>query len=311
MLQDFLTVAQNVLTLFILIGIGVLCAKVKLLSEAAVKGMANLVLYIATPCVIIKSCIREFDTTMLWGFLTVVAVAAVNHALLILVARLCFKDPEEGRRRVLRCATVFSNAGYMAIPLQQAILGDEGVFYCAAYVIVFNVFLWTYGIIEMGGSQEKLSLRKVLINPGIIGVAVGLVLFLFSIPVPGLIQDAVGHMANLNTPLPMLIVGYYLAQTDLPAALRDRRSYLCMALRLIGMPLVAMGALLLCGVRGNVLIACMICISTPVATACTMFATRYERDTHLSVNLVSVSTLLSVFTLPLLVALTDYLASLL
>ena len=311
MLQDFLTVAQNVLTLFILIGAGVLCAKVKLLSEAAVKGMANLVLYIATPCVIIKSCIREFDTAMLWGFLTVVAVAAVNHAVLILVARLCFKDSEEGRRRVLRFATVFSNAGYMAIPLQQAILGDEGVFYCAAYVIVFNIFMWTYGIVEMGGTGEKLSVRKVLINPGVVGVAVGLVLFLFSVPVPGLVQDAIGHMANLNTPLPMLIVGYYLAHTDLPAALRDGRSYLCMGLRLIGMPLVAMGLLLLCGVRGNVLTACMICISTPVATACTMFATRYDQDTHLSVNLVSVSTLASVITMPLLIALTHYLETLL
>ena len=311
MIQDLLTVAQNVLTLFILIAIGALCAKVKLLTETAVKGLASLVLYIATPCVIIKSCIREFDPTMLRGFLIVVAVAAVNHAVLILVARLCFNDPDEGRRRVLRCATVFSNAGYMAIPLQQAILGDEGVFYCAAYVIVFNIFLWTYGILEMGGTNEKLSVRKVLVNPGIVGVAVGLVLFLFSVPVPTLITDAVGHMASLNTPLPMLIVGYYLAQTDLLAALRDRRSYLCIALRLVVMPLVAMGALLLCGVRGAVLTSCMICISTPVATACTMFATRYDRDPHLSVNLVSVSTLLSVFTIPLMVALTDRLATLL
>ena len=237
-----------------------------------------------------------------------VAVAAVNHILLILVARLFFNDPEEGRRRVLRCATVFSNAGYMAIPLQQAILGDEGVFYCAAYVIVFNVFLWTYGVMEMGGANEKMSMRKILLNPGIVGVAVGLVLFVFSIPVPTLLVDAIGHMAGLNTPLPMLIVGYYLAHTNLPAALRDRRSYLCIFLRLIALPLTAMTALLLCGIRGAVLTACMICISTPVATACTMFATRYERDTHLSVNLVSVSTLLSIFTIPLMVALTDYLA---
>ena len=130
-------------------------------------------------------------------------------------------------------------------------------------------------------------------------------------PVPGLVQDAIGHMANLNTPLPMLIVGYYLAHTNLPAALRDGRSYLCMGLRLIGMPLVAMGLLLLCGVRGHVLTSCMICISTPVATACTMFATRYDRDTHLSVNLVSVSTLASVITMPLLIALTHYLETLL
>ena len=310
MLQDFLTVGGNVLTLFLLIGVGVVCAKLNLLGESAVKAMANLVLYIATPCVIIKSCIREFDPAMLWGFLTVVAVAAVNHALLILLARVVFRDSEESRRRVLRCATVFSNAGYMAIPLQQAILGDVGVFYCAAYVIVFNVFLWTYGLVEMSG-EGRLSVGKILLNPGVIGVAVGLTLFVLPIPVPALLADAIGHLAALNTPVPMLIVGFYLAQTDLLQALKDGRGWLCIALRLVAMPLLALAGLLLCGVRGDLLTACMICIATPVATACTMFATRFDRDPRLSVNLVSLSTLLSAFTLPLIIALTRLLESLL
>ena len=303
MLQDFLTVATNVLTLFLLMGVGAVCAKTKLLSDGAVKALADLVLYIATPCVIIKSCIRAFDPAMLWGFLTVAAVAAVTHGALMLLARWVFRDGDEGRRRVLRCATVFSNAGYMAIPLQQAILGDEGVFYCAAYVIVFNVFLWTYGLKEMSG-EGRLSARKILLNPGVIGVAVGLTLFVFSVPVPTLLADGVGHLAALNTPVPMLIVGYYLAQTDLVAALKDGRGWLCIALRLLAAPLLALGGLLLCGVRGAVLTSCMICIATPVATSCTMFATRFDRNPRLSVNLVSLSTLLSVITLPLMVALT-------
>ena len=310
MLQDFLTVAANVLTLFLLMGVGVVCAKTKLLSDSSVKALANLVLYIATPCVIIKSCIREFDPSMLWGFLTVVAVAAVNHALLILLARVVFRDREENRRRVLRCATVFSNAGYMAIPLQQAILGDVGVFYCAAYVIVFNVFLWTYGLAEMSG-ESRLSAKKILLNPGVIGVAVGLTLFVLPIPVPELLVNGIGHMAALNTPVPMLIVGFYLAQTDLVAALKDSRGWLCIALRLVAMPLLALGGMLVCGVRGDVLTACMICIATPVATACTMFATRFDRDPRLSVNLVSLSTLLSVATLPLMVTFAHWCESLL
>lgn len=310
MLQDFLTVATNVLTLFILMGVGVACAKTKLLSDGGAKALANLVLYIATPCVIIKSCIREFDPAMLWGFLVVVAVAAATHGVLMLLAMVVFRDSDENRRRVLRCATVFSNAGYMAIPLQQAILGDVGVFYCAAYIIVFNLFLWTYGLMEMSG-ESRLSVKKILLNPGIIGVVVGLTLFVFPIAVPDLLTDAVGHLASLNTPVPMLIVGYYLAQTDLVSALKDGRGWLCIALRLVAAPLLALGALLLCGVRGDLLTACMICIATPVATSCTMFATRFDRNPRLSVNLVSLSTLLSVATLPLMVALTRFCETLL
>ena len=310
MLNDFLTVGGQVLTLFLLIAVGALCAKTRLLDDKAVKAMANLVLYIATPAVIIQSCIRPFDSTLLWGFLTVVAVAAVNHLVLILVARVAFRDPAEGRRQVLRCGVVFSNAGYMAIPLQQAILGEVGVFYCAAYVIVFNVFLWTYGLMEMSG-QRRLSLKQILLNPGVIGVAVGLVLFLFSVPVPALLQDGIRHLAALNTPLPMIIIGFYLAQTDLLAALKDRTIWRCIVLRLVGMPLLAMAGLLLCGVRGEVLTACMICIATPVATACTLFATRFDRDKGLSVNLVSLSTLLSVVTIPAMVALANYIGAML
>ena len=305
MLQDVITVASQVLTLFLLIGVGAVCAKVGLLTDGAVKAMANLVLYIATPCVIIKSCIREFDPSMLWGFLTVVAVAAVQHGVLILLARVVFRDSDASRRRVLRLATVFSNAGYMAIPLQQAILGEVGVFYCAAYVIVFNVFLWTYGLAEMSG-DHRLSVKRILLNPGVIGVAVGLLLFVLPIPVPALLVEGIGHLAALNTPVPMLIVGYYLAQTNLLSALKDGRGWLCIALRLAATPLLALGALLLCGVRGDLLTACMICIATPVATSCTMFATRFDCRPRLSVNLVSLSTLLSAVTLPLMVALANW-----
>ena len=306
MFEHFLTIGGQVLTLFLLIAAGVICAKTHLLDEKGSKAMVNIVLYIATPCIIIKSCIREFDSDKLWGFLTVAAVALVNHLVLILVARLVFRDPDERRRRVLRCGLVFSNAGYMAIPLQQAILCNTGVFYCAAYVIVFNIFMWTYGLVEMSG-QRKLSAKQIVFNPGVIAVVVGLVLFIFSVPVPTIIQDAVGHLAALNTPLPMIIIGYYLAQTNLLAALKNKATWLCIALRLVAMPLLALAALWLCGVRGDVLIASMICISTPVATVATMFSSRYNRDTGLAVNLMSVSTLLSIATLPAMIALAFYL----
>lgn len=311
MLTDLWTVAQNVLTLFLLIVVGIFCQKGKVLNETTVKECVNLVLYFANPCIIIQSCAREFDPTMLRGFLLALVAALVHHGILIAIAHGVFRDKAEERRRLLRYALVFSNAGFMAIPLQKAILGDEGVFYCAAYVIIFNIFNWTYGVAEISGDKTQFSPKKLITNPGIIGVTIGMVVFLCQIPLPDLVLNGIGHMATLNTPLPMLIVGYYLAQTDLRAAMKDLRSHLCIFLRLIGAPLLAMFLLLLCGVRGTVLTSLMICISTPVATTTTMFATRYDRDPLLSVNLVSVSTLFSVITMPVMVALTNYLGNLL
>ena len=224
----------------------------------------------------------------------------------ILIAHLVFRDKDEARRRVLRFCTVFSNAGYMALPLQSALLGETGVFYGAAYVAVFNLVLWSYGLVTMSGEKTGLSAKKLLLNPGVIGLAAGLLVFLLSIPVPEVVAAPIGHLAALNTPVPMLIIGFYLAETNLPAALRDKRSYVAIGLRLVALPLLALFGMVLCGMRGPLLISCVIAVSAPVAAASTMFATKFGQDTLLSVNLVSLSTLFSVVTMPLIVAVAQF-----
>ncbi len=300
-----MTVGTQVLVLFVLIGVGVVCTKTKLLSAAGVRCMADVVLYFATPCVIIRSFQRPL-TPSLMKDLGIAALAAVGvHLLGIALAHLCCHDKDESRRCVLRFGVVFSNAGYMAIPLQQAILGDDGVFFGAVFVAIFNIVLWTYGVGIMSGGVKALSLRKVLLSPGLLGVVFGLFFLLCGITLPTVIASPISHLANLNTPLPMLIIGYYLAGADIKEALRDRFAYLSIALRLLAIPLITLGTLWLCGVRGTVLVSAVIGASAPVATATTMFSAKFERSPTLSVNLVVVSTLLSAVTMPLIVGLAN------
>lgn len=303
MLGNFLTVGTQVLVLFILIGVGVVCTKANLLRDTAVRCMADVVLYFATPCVIIRSFQREITPELLKS-LGISALAAVGvHLLGIALAHLLCRDKDRSRECLLRFGVVFSNAGYMAIPLQQAILGDDGVFFGAVFVAVFNLVLWTYGVGIMSGGAKALSLRKVLLNPGLIGVALGFVLLLCGITLPTVLASPIDHLANLNTPIPMLVIGYYLAEADVKGALRDRSSYLTIALRLAVIPLITLGVLWACGVRGTVLISAVIGASAPIATSTTMFAAKFDHSPTLSVNLVVLSTLLSVVTMPLIVGL--------
>lgn len=307
MISNFLTVAEQVVILFLLIGVGAVCGKTKVIRREAVGSMANLALLFATPCVIIKSFQREMTGEALMG-LGIAALASLGtHLLGIALAHLILHDADKSRECVLRFGAVFSNAGYMAIPLQEALLGSDGVFYGAVYVAVFNLFLWSYGVAVMGKGVRDLSARKLILNPGVIGVVIGLVLFLGHITLPQMLAAPVAHLATLNTPLPMLIIGYYLAETNLFKALGDKKSYLAIALRLIVIPLLTLGGLYLCGVRGTVLVSATVGASAPIATATTMFSTRYSRDPHLSVNLVVVSTVLSLVTMPLIVGLAGYL----
>ena len=144
-----------------------------------------------------------------------------------------------------------------------------------------------------------------LINPGTVGLLIGLPLFLFSITLPSIVRTPVKLMSELNTPLAMLVIGYYLAGADLGAVIRSRQAHLTLAVRLVVSPLVLIAVFWFC--RGfldrTMMLALTIAASAPVGAMVTMFASRYGRDVDLSVGLVSGSTLLSIFTMPPVIAL--------
>lgn len=308
MTDNFFMVSQQVVILFILIGIGFLCGKVKFLNDNAAKKLTDIVLYIVTPCVMINSFQREFNTSMLvnLGITALCSAAIIIGA--IIVSTIIFKDKNVSRNKVLKFGTVFSNCGFMSLPLEQAILGSDGVFYGSVFVAVFNIILWTYGLGLMSGNKKEFSLKKLVLNPGILGVIAGLLLFLFSVTLPEIISTPVQYLANLNTPVPMIIIGYHLSQSNLKKVFSDKWAYVSMALRLVGIPLAAVGIMYACGVRNDILVACTIAAAAPVAANTTMFATKFKADVELSVGLVSATTLLSIITMPLIVSIAVMLA---
>lgn len=301
MFNDFLTVGQQVLILFILIGIGFLCGKINFLNHNSSKCITNIILYFVTPCVIIDSFQREFNSDLLFN-LGINALCAVGiHLLSIIIARIAFKDKDSSRDCVLRFGVVFSNCGFMSIPLQSVLLGSEGVFYGATFIAVFNIVLWSYGLISMSGDRKSITPKKLLLNPGLIGVVIGFIFFVFSISLPPVLKSPVNYMAMLNTPLPMLIIGYHLSQANLKKALKGTSQYISIALRLIVVPILSLVIMWFCNVRGILFISCVISVAAPVAASTTMFAEKFGKDVELSVNLVSISTILSIITMPLIV----------
>lgn len=162
-MQNLATVAVQVGVLFALMAVGAVCRRVRLVDESSVKGIVNVLLLVVTPSLIIDSFQRPFDSSMMRGFFWAFAIASFAHFAIILFARL-FSRGDDRSRPVLRLAMVFSNAGFMGIPLEQAILGAEGVFYGIVYVVVFNFFMWSWGLYEMRGkvplsnSNSKLQL---------------------------------------------------------------------------------------------------------------------------------------------------------
>ncbi len=304
----FENVLTQVIILFLLMMLGVVLTKVKILTENGVKSMTDLVLYTVTPCVIIRSFVRPFDKALLKDLLISFAIGFAVHICFILLSRLLLHSKNINRQRVLQFGVIFSNCGYMSLPLQQAILGDEGVFYAASFIAVFNVFVWSYGITLVSGDKTHLTPKKILINPGLIAVSIGLVIFLLSVPVPEILSKPISFMAELNTPVPMLIIGYHLTKSNLFKSLKDLNCLFAIAIKLILFPLLALGGLYVCGIRGLLLVSTVISCAAPTAANTTMFAAKFSSDTPLSVNMVSLSTLISLISIPLIVTLAQYIA---
>ena len=304
MLDSLSLVSKQVGVLFALMVVGFLCNRRKLLNAVAIKGVTELLVLIVTPCVIVHSFIQQrFAASLLGDLGWALAMSVFAHAVGAAIAFLCLHDRDPSRGGVLRFAVIFSNAGFMGIPLEYALLGADGVFFGAMYVVVFNLVCWSLGVAVMCRGMKNVGLRALFVNAGTVGVALGLPFFLFSLKLPEVVGRPLAMLADLNTPLAMIMVGWYLAETDFRPVLRCGAAYGVAALRLVAVPLVVIAAFV--GVRACVpalnpvmAVAISTAAAAPTAALTTVIAARYDKDVSTATSLVSGTTLLSILTMP-------------
>lgn len=301
-MDAFLSVILEVAVILLLIVIGYFTVKKGMFTKESLGSITSFLLYIVTPCLLVSSFLSaEPGKLDGWTMLLAVVLPALSIVISIAVSYLFFRREPLGRRRVLRFSTVFCNVGFMGIPLVEGIVGSEGVLYGSFFIAVFNIFCWTYGYVMMGGG--KVRLKALLLNPGIIGIAIGLPLYLLNVPVPALIERPVELLSALNTPLAMIVVGGYIAQVKLRAFVSDLAVYKMAVLRLVVAPLLYLALVWLLRPDETLLMSTVIQAATPVAANCVLFAVQFGSDAELASKSVAVSTALSVVTIPLLTVL--------
>ena len=305
MLQNFIIVANQVAVLFILMALGIVSNKLHWLDEKAVKSITNIVLYFVTPCVIINSFSREVEQSLIRGLIITAVVAVLTFGFSIAFAHLFIKDKDADTERIYRYASVFGNCGFMALPLEEAVLGDIGTFYGAVYIAVFNLIVWTYGVWLMSGDKSNVKVKALTVNPGLLGTIAGILILVLQIRLPNIIATPISYMANLNTPLPMIIIGYYLGNLNISKLISNKKQYLIAFYRLVFFPLITLFMIYIAKVDPVIAVVCTIASAAPTAANTAMFATLYGKDAELGAQLMSVSTLFSLITLPLLVAFTQ------
>lgn len=329
------SIVYNVLILFLMMIPGVIMKKRRLAPEGFGKGLSNMVLYIAQPALVFLAYVREFSMEILINSLWIVLFAALSHLIFAVVSLSLFNRAEDAKRRMLRMATIFSNAAFMGIPLIGAVLGDDALIYASMYNIVFNLFLWSLGVnictadkkeVDTIGiekheivikSEHKSSFIKAILHPVTIAAALGLVFFFTpanrflgdSSYIGGIIADAFSMLKALVAPLSMIVIGIRLADIDFKGFFSDKYLYLFLALRHFILPiavgfLVRLLMLAPLGITADVLNVVVILACAPAASSATMFAEMYDCDSAYVSKLVAVSTILCILTMPAVIFLT-------
>lgn len=305
-LENLITAATNVGVLYIIVAVGYICDKAGVYTEETARKTVNFLLYFVASCTLINSFIKiEATPDTVGKFFTAFAMSAATHTIAILINTLTFRNKANEKNAVYKFASIYGNVAFMALPLAQAVLGDEGVLYCAGGAVVFNLFTFTHGVKLMGKEGTKLSIKKLLINPGVIATVIGLPIFLTGIEIPYLIGRPIEMLADLNTPVAMLVFGTYLSRTDLKTMFLDKKIYAVAIMKLIVLPLICMGVYYAFGLTGTLLTAVIITASVPSANNTFMFASVYGRDTATASKTVALVSFLSILTMPVIIAITQ------
>lgn len=304
-LQNALTCAVQVGVMALLILVGFLLYRGKKLTDDGIKQMTYLLLWIITPCLIINSLQNAGLTLDSVKQLGMTALSAtVSYALCIGIALLILCRAPKQDAGILRYAMIFSNAGFMGIPLAEAVFGSKATPIAAIYVVFFNLLTWTLGVRFYG---QKLNLKKALINPGTIGLTLGVLLVLlpklWGGDMPVLVTKPISLIAGLNLPLSMMVVGTYLVSFRLKFERRDLWLGLICLMRLLIIPLLTLGVLTLLGFDPWIVAIATVPVCAPSAANTTLFAVQFGKDPIFSSRIVAVTTLLSILTMPLIVAL--------
>ncbi|HAP79545.1 MAG TPA: AEC family transporter, partial [Ruminococcus sp.] len=282
---------------------GIICFKTGIITKSGNRELSNLVLSVVNPVVIFMAYQTEYDSELVKNLLTAFLLSVISFAILIAGAYILV--PAKIRNsEIERFSSIYSNCAFMGIPLIQALFGSIGVFYLTAYLTVFNFMIWTHGIILLSGEKDFKKVLKVLYSPVILSIVVGIIMFFLQIKLPSVMSKALGFVADLNTPLAMIVSGVTMADADIISLIKKKRIYYTAFLKLILFPAlitVIFALPIFSGIDSDVRTSIIIAASAPSAAMCTLQCIRIGKDSLYASEIFAFTTVFSVISLPLVV----------
>ena len=269
------------------------------------KHLVNILLAVAWPAAIFAAFPQEFDHARLNEFLLGLGGGAVVLASMLILSKIIFNKKifkttmsYEGQ-----FAFIFNNASFLGYPLVMATFGQKALLTYCGFILIFNLVLFSYGVYLFERKITKRLVKDVALNPCIIAVLLGTVFFVFSLKLPQFINTSIGHLGALMTPLSLVCIGYMLSRARFAKLFKRWKLFIVAVLQLLLGPTITYFVLLALGVPPEVRAVLVLLQALPTATSLGLFAEKYGGDAVESSELVAISTLMSVITLPLMILL--------
>lgn len=306
-----ITILNQTIIMLILIMLGIICAKTRIISDESNKDLSKFVLQVVNPVVIFMSYQTDYHFNLVKNLLITFGLSLVSYGIMIAAAYIFVRRKEDRETEIERFSAIYSNCGFMGIPLINALFGMEGVFYLTAFITVFNLIVWTHGIILISGEKNLRKVVKVFYSPTVIAIVLGIITFFMQFRLPEVPAKALGFIADMNTPLAMIVSGVTMAGTNAANLLKNKRVFYICFLRLVLLPFILTALLAPFGINDKVYMTVIVAASAPPAAMCTLQCIRYGRNSVYSSEIFTAGTILSVASLPAVVKFAEFLTNIL
>ncbi len=300
-------VLKSVISLFLIMLVGVYGSKRNIITPEVNKSLINILIEIALPFMIFASFVFTYDETIKFNVLKTFIYSPIAYIIIAVVSIILLIPIKDNKRTILHFSNIFTNTGYIGFPILYAMYGAEAVIYGSVFNMFFVIFLWTYGIFLFTGSIDRDNLKKellkILLNPSILAVALGIIIMIFDIVIPELLLNTIRSVGNITGPLSMIIVGATLAKVEFRKSLKDWSIYYGMATRLVIIPLVIYLVSVIIGDRGIVSNAVIVMSAMPAASMTSILAENYGIEADYAATMVLMTTVFALVTIPFLVKL--------
>lgn len=289
------------LTMFLLLAVGFVCAKLGMLTAKGRESMVTVFINIMIPCSIITAFYSNLTPETLVRGAWMLVAYTFNLSFCWVISQVLYRKVEPDKRGILKYTTIISNAQFMGFPIVQAAVGDEGLMLASIAMIPGTVFTWTIALAQFTKIDGKQGVKSVFTHPCFWSVIIGVCLAAFKIPLHPSISDSLERLGNCVMPVSMLIIGSILAGVK-PKAILDWRLYYFSFVRLIGIPVCLYLIFTLVGLDPMVKNVVVIMAAMPAGTVSAMLAEKHGANAEFASQIIFVSTLLSIVTLSVLSA---------